>query len=177
MQLHPSTLLALAMAVAGSAAALQPDGSAAQGSFSGPSPQAHAPQCADSIKIAPVVQMTKAGATLLGESLSTVVIYSNGLITMSSIDPRHEGSSAQMLHVSPQDVLDLEADLAKIGAASICDSEITVYDVPLTTVSVSRGSADGMTHSYSYWFAQGSQVAVESAILDLIMNASMKSNK
>lgn len=181
MQLHPSTLLALAMAVAGSAAALQPDGHAIQNSVSqllpGPAPQTRPLECVDAIQMAPVIQMTKAGATLLGESLSTVVIYSNGLITMSSIDPRNGGSSAQMLHANPLDVQDLKADLGDLNVGSICDARITVYDVPLTTVSVSRGASDGMTHSYSYWLGTDHQREVESVILDFIMNASMETEK
>ena len=162
------------MAIGGSAAALQPDKVASHQRIAVPAAQGQADQCVDSIRLAPVVQMTKAGDTLLGPSLSTVMIYSNGLVTMSSMDPLGGGSSAQMLHVAPQDVRDLEADLAEIGAASICDARITVYDVPLTTVSVSRGAADSMTHTYSYWLAEGRQADVESAILDFIMNAALE---
>lgn len=162
------------MAVAGSAAALQPEGGATHKRLDQPITLEQSDQCIDAIQIAPVIQMTKAGNTLLGPSMSTVMIYSNGLVTMSSVDPRGGGSGAQMLHVDRRDVMDLQADLAEIGAGSICDAQTTVFDVPLTTVSVSRGASDSMTHSYSYWLAEGRQADVESAILDFIMNSSIE---
>lgn len=123
----------------------------------------------DRIPISPVVLMTRSGPTLLGgNQLSTISIYSNGLITVSQADGASGISSAGQAFVDPGYVEDLQAQLRSLGAHRLGDARYDAYDVPLNTVTVFHGGQDARAHSFSYWVPDGPYRDVDDAILGFL---------
>ena len=127
--------------------------------------------CADRIKVAPVLQMTQAGYTLSGPFMRSLQVDSSGLVILSERNPAGGGSSARMLHVGPDRARGLSEGLRAMGAGSLCDANQQVLDLPLTTVTVHSGGADSAAHSYSYWIAEGGQQDVEAMITRFVSDA------
>jgi hypothetical protein len=126
--------------------------------------------CTDRIPISPVVLLTRSGSTLLGGlQLSTVAIYSNGLVVTSFADGPSGASGAGQALVDPGYVDDLAAELRAIGAHRMCDEPHDVLDVPLNTVSVFRGGQDARAHTFSYWVPAGDYLDVEQAITGFLL--------
>lgn len=123
----------------------------------------------DRIPISPVVLMTRSGPTLLGgNQLSTISIYSNGLITVSQADGASGTSSAGQAIVDPSYVDDLRSRLRSIGAHRLGDAQYDAYDVPLNTVTVFFGGQDARAHTFSYWIPDGAYRDVDDAILGFL---------
>lgn len=127
--------------------------------------------CADRIKIAPVLQMTQAGYTLSGPILRSLQVDSSGLVILSERNPAGGGSSARMLQVGPERARALSEGLQALDASSLCDASQQVFDMPLTTVTVHSGGADSAAHSYSYWIAEEGQRDVEAMITRFVSDA------
>ena len=124
--------------------------------------------CQDRLAISPVVMMTSSGGTLLGPSLSTITIFSNGLVTVSSATGFNGASSAGQALVDPQFVKTLRADLRAVGAHTACDQQYDVYDAPLKTVTFFRGGQDARAHTFSYWIPEAQFEVVDNAILGFL---------
>lgn len=178
MKLELSTLAALALAAAASAPAAPP----AQGEIVSARRVADMQEiggsagdaCVDSIEVAPVLQMTRAGSTLLGPSMDSLMVYSNGLVIMCMQSPAGGGSSAQMFQVDPARISSLRFALEELEASRQCDARVQAYDLPLTTVTVFTGDADAKAHSYSYWIAEGGQRAVEDEIMSFVHDIALR---
>ena len=124
--------------------------------------------CFDRIAMSPVATMTTAGGTLLGPVMSTITIYSNGLIITS--ESSHDGASAAgTAFVDPTFVEDLARTLRESGAFELCDQKYDFYDVPLRTVTVFSGGQDAKAHTYSYYFAEERYQQAEDAILGFLI--------
>lgn len=158
------------------ALAVTPEARAAGGSDSatkeaiGTLPMASAPVCVDRIAVSPAILFTQAGGTLLGPSMYSLAIYSNGLIVEGGIDPVTGTTSADQHFVNPQLVHDLQRSLRQMGAHNLCDAQFDALDVPLTTVTIFNGGQDATTHTYSYTIAEPTQRDVQDMIMGF-MNA------
>jgi len=121
----------------------------------------------------PVLFYDSSGSTLLGPSHTQLSIYSDGLVTLSRIDPLESGDGRALVRtISPQAVDSLAASLAAAGAARMCDDPMNVSDMPLTTLTVC--SLPGMgdeAHTFSYWAGLTSSAAIVEAILQGFVQA------
>lgn len=124
--------------------------------------------CPDTIPMAPVVMMTTAGYTLAGSTLSTVTVYSNGLVTTSAASGATGGASAQQTMTDPVAVARLASELRAVGAFRACDQSVQVSDLPLTTMTVFRSGPAARSHSFSFWIAEGDASLAEDVVLDFI---------
>ena len=126
--------------------------------------------CTDRIPVSPVVMLTRSGRTLLGGlQLSTVTVYSNGLVLSSFADGASGANGAGQAIVDPKAIEGLAADLRALGAHAMCDERFDVYDVPLNTITVFRGGQDARAHSFSYWVPSGEYLEVEQAITGFLL--------
>ncbi|MEM9381414.1 MAG: hypothetical protein AAGB93_15780 [Planctomycetota bacterium] len=127
------------------------------------------PGCLDRIAMSPVATMTTAGSTLLGGPImSSITIYSNGLI-LTSETALGGASAAGTAFVDPSSVEDLAQTLRAAGAFELCDQSYDVYDVPLRTVTVFSGGQDARAHSYSYYVPDEGHQQAEDAILGFLV--------
>ncbi|MFT7076513.1 MAG: hypothetical protein ACJA0P_002530 [Planctomycetota bacterium] len=125
--------------------------------------------CFDTIQASPVVMMASAGATLLGPQMSSIAIYSNGLVILSEASGATGGSAAAQAVVGREQVQDLQRELRGLGAFRICDDQKTVADIPLTTVTVFHGEQSARAHSYSYWIGTEEHQRVRDALQSFIL--------
>lgn len=124
-----------------------------------------APPCEDRISVSPVVMFSSAGGTLLGLEFDQITVYSSGLVLLAGAESFSNTVSARMAQVSPLEVLELGRDLARLGAASLCDQSYDVTDVPLKTISLASGMGTNVTlHSFSYWLPTDQHGMIESAL-------------
>ncbi len=125
--------------------------------------------CSDWIRMNPVVMRTSAGATLLGPTMSSIAIYSNGLVVMSEATGTGGASAAGQTYIDPLLVAELSRDIQALGAFRQCDETQQVYDVPLTTMTVFGRGPDALAHSYSYWIGTEDQRAIDAMVRDFIL--------
>ena len=132
-----------------------------------PAPAAPAPQaCTDFVRQQPVLIYDVTGSTLLGPVHRNLVVYGNGLASISDVSGAPPVAKAEVTNVSPDLVGTLLKDLRLAGAFTLCDQQQTILDVPLRSVTVSRGSTDSMAHTYNYWVAGASAYAVPEQVLE-----------
>lgn len=127
------------------------------------------PGCFDSIQSSPVVMMTTAGGTLAGPQMSSLVVYSSGVVIMSEASGHSGASAAGQTFVDPVHIQDLRNELRGLGSFQLCDEQQTVSDIPLTTVTVFSGEQSARAHSYSYWIGTGEHQDVQDAIQSFII--------
>ena len=126
-------------------------------------------QCVDRLAINPVATMTCSGTTLLGGwQLSTIAIYSNGLVTVSQASGAGGASSAGHALIDPQYVDNLQRELRRLGAHTLCDERFDVSDSLLTTVTVFSRGQDARAHTFSYWIPTGEYQDVDDAITNFM---------
>lgn len=128
--------------------------------------------CANSMAVEPVLIYNLSGGTLLGPMHLCLVVYGDGLATISRRDSSTPpAGTAESKHVSPASLQSLSLALAAAGAELSCDQVSPVMqDVPLATVTVfSASGTDAAAHTFSYWQASsGPYGAVESILQDFI---------
>ena len=98
----------------------------------------------------PVVMFDVNGGTLLGPVFEHLAVYSDGSASYTSFSSL-AAASVEGTTVSADDLNRLVQDLEAAGARTLLDQQMTVTDVPLTTVTLFRGSTDAQAHSFSYW--------------------------
>jgi len=126
---------------------------------------ATASKCDDRMPQSPVVLYSSAGGTLVGLEFDQITVYSDGLVLLAGAQSFTGTSSARMAHVPALAVLELGRDLARLGAATLCDQAYDVSDVPLKTISFASGmGSDVRLHSFSYWLPTDEHGLIESAL-------------
>jgi len=115
--------------------------------------------------LSPVLMYSSAGGTLLGLEFDQITVYSNGLVLLAGAQSFSNTMSARMAAVSPLEVLELGRELARLGAAALCDQTYDVTDVPLKTISLASGMGTNVTlHSFSYWLPTDQHGMIEAAL-------------
>lgn len=125
--------------------------------------------CADTIPSAPVLMMTTSGSTLAGPYMTSLTVYSDGLVLMSEAIGISGSSAAAQTRISAETVQGLERDLREAGAFRICDQVRPVADLPLTTVTVFADDASSTSHTYSYWIGSTAQQSIGQIINDFVL--------
>ena len=101
--------------------------------------------------------------------MSSIAIYSNGLVILSEASGATGGSAAAQAVVGREQVQDLQRELRGLGAFRICDDQKTVADIPLTTVTVFHGEQSARADSYSYWIGTEEHQRVRDALQSFIL--------
>jgi len=120
-----------------------------------PAPQVTSTLCANIEQHEPVVTYDIAGGTLLGPIYLHLAIYNSGhaIISRTTMDP--DPGACQTSFLTPAEIQQLRADLIAANVATLCDEQLSVSDVPLTTISYFRGTSNAAVRTFSYWLGFG----------------------
>ena len=124
------------------------------------------PTLAGAIKREPVLMFDVTGSTLTGPLHSRYTVYNDGLITGGSCGGFTGANAAGTAYAPPSDVSQLLADLVDAGGVKLLDQNLSVADIPLTTVTVLKGSTNARAHTFSYWIGVGEYAQLASVIAD-----------
>lgn len=108
--------------------------------------------CVNSLVHEPVVVYDIAGSTLLGPFFEHLTVYNDGhaIISATTYDP--DPGQCQTAVLTPAEVVQLRQDLNAAGALTLCDdSGLIPSDLPLTTITMFRGTTNAAAHTFSYW--------------------------
>jgi len=125
--------------------ALQTDGASVGGV------QQLTPISAGGIKLEPVLNFDVSGSTLTGPLHHRLTVYNNGLISASQCSGFSGANSAGTAFTTPALVEKLRRELINADGLSLPDQNISVADIPLTTVTVFKGNTNARAHTFSYW--------------------------
>jgi len=125
-------------------------------------------KCGNPIPVEPVVNFDVTGGTLAGPFHRRLTVYSNGAANVSTATTFPPSSDARTTNVSQSVVDDLRKALEDAGAFALCDQDISVADLPLSTVTVFEGGTDGTSHTYSYWLGIKGWSAPNQILVDFI---------
>ncbi len=125
--------------------ALQTDGAAV-----GPD-RGLTPSIAAGIKLEPVLNFDVSGSTLTGPLHHRLTVYNNGLITASQCSGFSGANSAGTGFTTPALAEKLRKELIDAGGLTLPDQNLSVADIPLTTVTVFKGNTNAKAHTFSYW--------------------------
>jgi len=129
--------------------------------------------CGNSLPHEPVVVYEVTGGTLAGFLHVRFTAYSDGSASASSLSSFGGGESVADAAVSfpgPEAVAELLAELRAAGAFQLCDQDLIVSDLPLSTLTVLAPGSDARAHSSSYWSAEGPWAA-PSALVNAFLQA------
>jgi hypothetical protein len=124
------------------------------------------PPCSNQLQQEPVLVWDHTGSTLTGPYHSRLSVYSNGLATVSSVVGFESAGNAATAFVPPAAVQALRQALMAAGAATLCDQQSAVADVPLTTVTFFLGGTDARARTFSYWLGTNEYAAVSTIVSD-----------
>ncbi len=124
--------------------------------FLAPGVQGKSSQDMSSLSVAllmrePVLNFDVTGSTLLGAFHTRLTVYNDGLVTGSTCGGFNGENSGGTTVATLGEVNQLQADLIAAGGLVLPDQNIQVSDVPLTTVSVFKGTTNARCHTFSYW--------------------------
>jgi len=107
------------------------------------------------------------GGTLTGPINVNLQVYSNGEVKYSrSSGLSTPTSSVQHVFVTPNVAMKLLKRLRGAGAFSLCDQNLIVADVPLSTLTVLMPKQDGRFHTFSYSIGFGPGYAEVSQLIN-----------
>ncbi|MEZ5977000.1 MAG: hypothetical protein R3F34_02115 [Planctomycetota bacterium] len=118
----------------------------------------------------PVVMYDISGYTLTGVYHLHLMVYDNGATSISRVSGGTPifpmSNAADFTYVTKQRVKQLAKDLAQAGAFQLCDEDALVADLPMTTVTVFRGTMDAKAHTFNYWLPQTAGSAKVQQLID-----------
>lgn len=123
-------------------------------------PTATPPPCVNIYPHEPVLMYEVSGYSLCCLIDIQMTIYGDGSVRAASADEFGIGR-AQIAHVSPAELQALLTDLSAFGAGSSCDVQSFFNDVPLSTLTMLRGTTDGRARTWSWLGDDGQNGAIE----------------
>jgi len=114
----------------------------------------------------PVVMKETSGYGFAGPLHLRFSVYSNGLVSSSSMTLSPANSEAQFVMIPVRAAKQLAADLAAAGAHNLCDQKMNAVDLPPTTVTTFVGRGDAKAHTFSYWYPTGQHAVVQQILTD-----------
>lgn len=130
---------------------------------------ASAPQCPNTIQHEPLVVYDQSGFGLGGQIDVALTVYNDGTARVSSFFAGAPNlSKARLEFVGPDAAQQLLVDLAQLGAATQCDSDLFATDLPTSTLTVQRGLTDSAAHTFSWIAPTDQQALIEQRIVDFI---------
>ena len=119
----------------------------------------------------PILNFDVTGSTLLGPLHYRATVYSDGLVTGSDCGGFGGGNSGGTAAASTTSVKKLQEALIAAGGLTLGDQQLTVADVPLTTVTVfgpSRKDGTTKANTFSYWLATGAYSQIGALINEFL---------
>ena len=120
------------------------------------------------LKHEPVLVFDVSGSTLTGPLHISYRVYNDGYIAGSECGGPFGVNSAGTAGASEAEVLALQKALIDAGGMSLPDQNLSVADIPLTTVTVFRGDTNARAHTFSYWTNDAEYAALGQVISDFM---------
>lgn len=106
-------------------------------------------RCTEVHAIEPVLLYRVSGSTLLGAVHLQLIVMSDGLVSLSSIDAwTNPAGSTVLASLNSEEALALADELIDAGAMQMCDDPAIVYDAPLATLTMFAAGVPANTFSY-----------------------------
>lgn len=125
-------------------------------------PSPLAPPCDNLYAHEPVLLYEVSGPTLCCTIDLQLTVFGDGAVRIASADAAD--GRARMQYVSPLQVQGLLADLASFGAGTACDVPSFFSDVPLSTLTLMRGTTEGRARTWSWLGDDGHGNAIQARI-------------
>lgn len=123
-------------------------------------PTTVAPSCVNEFPHEPVLMYEVSGRSLCCLVDIQMTIWSDGSARAASADESGPGR-AQIAYIPPLAVQGLLAELNTLGAGAACDEPSFTSDVPLSTLTLLRGTTDARAHTWSWLGDDGHGGAIE----------------
>jgi hypothetical protein len=127
------------------------------------------PPCPNPLPHEPLVVYEVTGGTFAGPFDLLLVVYSDGLARYSSNLGAGPGLSFTQ-DVGAAAAQELADALVAAGAMRQCDLPDFAVDVPLSTLTVLRGTARQRANSFSWFVAEGEVAVIEALLLAFLAN-------
>ncbi len=104
-----------------------------------------------------LVNYDTTGGTLTGPLNINLQVYSNGEVKYSRSSGLSPTLVVEHVYIAPDQAQKFQRILRDAGAFTLCDQNISVADIPLSTLTVLTGQQNGKYHNFSYYigFGQG----------------------
>lgn len=109
----------------------------------------------NSIRRELVVSYDTTGGTLTGPININLQVYNNGEVKYSRSSGLTPDTTIAHVNVGTAAVKNFANQLRSAGAFTLCDQNIAVADVPLSTLTLTTGSPTGKYHTFSYFIGFG----------------------
>ena len=126
--------------------------------------QPQGPGCTEIWVNEPVVVFNLSGSILAGHVEESLIVYNSGHVVHAETTNFNPDATVEFAWVQPTEVRNLVEDLADLGAGTLCDQDIVVSETPLRTLTVLRGQADGIAHTFSYFGVVAAYQAIDARI-------------
>lgn len=132
-------------------------------------PAAIAP-CANTLEQEPLLMYDVSGFGLAGVIHRHLAVYDNGVVSISSVSGGTplfpSANKADITYVPAATARALLKSVVQAGARGICDEDIAVADLPLTTITIfGRGNTDDRSHTFSYWLPLSTESQTVSGLI------------
>ena len=115
----------------------------------------------------PMLVYEVAGSTLTGVVDRTLIIYSDGVMKLTSAVPGEPGTCIT-LQTTTNVTTKLYRGLAEAGALTLCDDDLLAIDMPLHTLTLLRGAYDMRGRTISFWNINGAYGVIGVMMEDFI---------
>lgn len=127
-----------------------------------------APTCPNTLPHEPIVLFDVTGFTLAGPMDIQLTVYNDGTARLCQTQSMTGAIDARLNYVTPAEALQLALDLGQLGAGVLCDSDVMVSDVPMSTLTILRDATDTRAHTFSWVGGFGPHGAVEQRLWNFI---------
>lgn len=127
-----------------------------------------APTCPNTLPHEPIVLFDVTGYTLGGPMDIGLTVYNDGLARICRTQSFNGSVDARLNYVTPAEARQLALDLGALGAGVLCDSDVIVTDVPMSTLTILRDATDTRAHTFSWVGGFGPHGDVEQRVWTFI---------
>jgi hypothetical protein len=124
--------------------------------------------CPNTIRHEPLVLYDVSGSTIAGPIDTSLVVYNDGTVRVSSTGQFGLPSTSQVAFVGFDPVHQLLLDLSSLGAGQLCDDITLAVDLPTSTLTVFRDASDSRNHTFSWIVPIAPYDAVQQRLQDFI---------
>jgi hypothetical protein len=116
----------------------------------------------------PLVLYDVGGSTIAGPIDTSLVVYNDGTVRVSSAAQFGLPSKSEVAFVGSDAAHQLLLDLSALGAGQLCDHFAAVPDLPVSTLTIFRDATDSRNHTFSWVITPAPYDAVQQRLQDFI---------
>lgn len=116
--------------------------------------QPNAPQdsiaCQNVILHEPLLQYEVSGFTLVAMVDRNLTVWADGTVRLAEASTNGDGRCL-LAKLPTEEIQELHRALTQAGAFGACDEDMMASDLPLSTLTIFRGTQDARAHTFSWW--------------------------